>query len=137
MLCCFLFYSVLHCFTRCQNCPLPLSSSKARLSSRQTSICWFFAIFSNMYLIVYDDGHVVVAERYRGSTLFLLIEQKIQNFFRCNTRSLRSRVLSVTTTITGTSHGCHIIRDPLHAIMARKEISIKFSSMGKCVSEFI
>ena len=55
------------------------------------------------------------------------------------TRSLRSRVLSGTikTTITRTSHGFHIIRHPTHAVTVRKEISIKFSSMEKSVSEFI
>ena len=75
----------------------------------------------------------------RGSTLFLSIGQKNPNFFGCKTRSLRSKVLSGTikTTITRTSHGCHIIRDPTHAVTARKEISIKFSSVEKSVSEFI
>ena len=39
--------------------------------------------------------------------------------------------------IPRTSHSCHIIGDPTHALMARKEILIKFSSIGKSVSEFI
>ena len=69
----------------------------------------------------------------------LSIGQKIQIFFGCKTRSLRSRVLSGTieTTITRTSHGCHIIRNPAHAVTARKEVSIKFSLMEKSVLKFI
>ena len=45
--------------------------------------------------------------------------------------------IKISMTITPTSHGFHIIRDPTRAVTARKEISIKFSSMEKSVSEFI
>ena len=63
--------------------------------------------------------------------------KKIQRFFRCKTRSLHIRVLSGTieTTITDTSHGCHIFRDHFvlgdltYAVTAGKQILIKFSFM--------
>ena len=58
MFCSLLFDCPLH-YSRGQNCLLPLSSSKSPLCSRQTFHVLVFVIVSNMYLIVYDDGHVI------------------------------------------------------------------------------
>ena len=52
-------YLPLH-HSRCQNRALPLSSSKSRLCSHQTSIFSFLIIVSNIFFVCYfyDDDHI-------------------------------------------------------------------------------
>ena len=83
------------------------------------------------------------SEPLQGNTLFVSIAEKFQNLVECKVASLRSRLTSGITQmivmLTCVIHHAgstseiilHVGISVIHTVTARKEISIKFSSMEK------